>query len=321
MCCPFLRESTVNFCQEAPAAKALPLELIHAASSRCNGPEHSSCPHAVGRERATTAGRCPSLAERKVQCCVAASAPKLIPALAMLPSRCGTDGYRHCALYLDRSGARAAATAARGAARPDGCVDGIALPLELGYTANHLWVDRGADGSCTIGVDAFLVRVIGRADRVTFVASWPGEQPFAVLSVAGLELPLAFPYQLERSVINYALRVEPERLADDPYGSGWLFEGRWEGEVDTDPASARRLVSGSDAVAWMRHEVERLSTLIHEQMGVRAEHGLRAAADGGTFVTGVARALRREDALHLFSGFFPVPPAKEHHGRQVLLNP
>ena len=181
------------------------------------------------------------------------------------------------------------------------------MPLDLGYTANHLWVDRGSDGSCTVGVDALLVRVIGGADRVTFVSSWPGAQPFAVLSVAGLELPLAFPYPLDRSVINYALRVEPARLADDPYGSGWLFEGHWNG--DAGRSSARPLVSGRGAVAWMRREVERISALVHEQIGARAVDGLRAAADGGVFVAGVARVLRREDALRLLSGLFPVPPS------------
>jgi hypothetical protein len=309
MCCPFLRDATVNYCREAPAAKALPLEAIHAADSRCNGPEHVSCPYAGGGERGAVAGRCPSLAERQVQYCLAVSAPKFIPALALLPSRCGTEAYRHCALFLERTGAQIAAAGCdpRAAAPPCAFVEGLAVPLELGYTANHLWVDRGADGSCTVGVDALLVRVIGGADRVTFVSSWPGAQPFAVLSVAGLELPLAFPYPLEHSVINYTLRVEPERLADDPFGSGWLFEGYWDG--DAGRSSAPPLVSGSRAVAWMRREVERLSNLVHEQIGTRVVDGLRAAADGGVFVAGVARALRREDALHLFSGFFPVPPA------------
>ena len=309
MCCPFLREATVSYCREAPAAKALPIEAIHAADTRCNGPEHVSCPYAGGGEHRAAADRCPSLAERQVRYCLADSAPKFIPALAMLPSRCGTEAHRHCGLFLERTGARIAAAGSnpRAAAAPCAFVGGLAVPLDLGYTANHLWVDRGSDGSCTIGVDALLVRVIGGADRVTFVSSWPGAQPFAVLSVAGLELPLAFPFPFERGVINYSLRVEPERLADDPYGSGWLFEGYWVG--DTGRSSARPLVSGPDAVAWMRREVERISTLVHEQIGARAVDGLCTAADGGVFVAGVARALRREDALRLFSGLFPVSPS------------
>jgi len=311
--CPFLREARVNCCREAPAARALPLEAIHAASSRCNGPDYLSCPHARDLvPSATPAGRCPSLVENQVQYCAAVSAPKFIPTIAMLPSRCLSEAHRHCALFLDRSGGQAAAIAApasqRGA-RPAVLVEGIEVPLELGYTTNHLWADRGADGSCTIGADGFLARVIGRADRVTFVASWPGVQSFAVLSIAGLELPLAFPYRLDRIVINYVLRVEPDRLTSDPYGAGWLLEGYWSGEPDARLDSPRRVVRGGDAVAWMHREVERLSLLVHDQLGVRGGNGLATAADGGMFAAGVARVLRREDVLHLFSEFFSAPTA------------
>jgi hypothetical protein len=43
-------------------------------------------------------------------------------------------------------------------------------------------------------------------------------------------------------------------------------------------------------------------------MGERLDQGLRLSADGGTFAGGLARALRREDALRLFTEFFPIPP-------------
>ena len=313
MLCPFLREARVNFCHEAPAAKALPLEVIDAASSRCDGPEHVTCPHARGTAPAAApASRCPSLVETRVQYCAAVSAPKFIPSLDLLPSRCRSEAHRHCALFLDRAGASAPAPTATAPHRAVGLVevvDGIEMPLQLGYTANHLWADRGADGSCTVGADGFLVRVIGHADRITFVSSWPGAQSFAVLSIAGLELALAFPFPLDRIVINYALRVEPDRLSTDPYGAGWLFEGSWSGETDAQADPSRRLVRGRDAVAWMHREVERLSLLVHEGIGARGDHAFPAAADGGIFAAGVARALRREDVLHLFSEFFSVSPA------------
>ena len=182
--CPFLRDATVTFCRQAPAAKALPLEAIDQASSRCNGPDHARCPYAPQEPGGATGGRCPALEERQVRSCVVAAAARPVPALTTLPSRCSTDAYRHCSLYLERAAASAAVAAPRGVARPTADVDGIEVPLTLAYTANHLWVDRGDDGSCTVGVDAFLVRTIGTADRVTFVSTWPGARPFAVLSVA-----------------------------------------------------------------------------------------------------------------------------------------
>lgn len=312
MHCPFLRGATVNYCREAPAAKALPIEAIDAASSRCNGPDFASCPYAAAAATGATAARCPSLVEDEVQYCAAVSTPKFIPSVTMLPSRCRSEAHRHCALFLERSGGRPPAAAASPGgrqARRTALVEGIEVPLDLEFTPHHLWADRGDDGSCTVGADAFLVRVIGHADRVTFGSTWPEARSFAVLSVAGVELPLSFPYPLDRLSINAALRVEPNRLSDDPYGSGWLFEGYWAGEADRAAHSPRRMARGDAAVSWMRHEVEWLSLVLHGQLAASGDHGLATAADGGIFATGVARVLRREDVLHLFSEFFSVPAA------------
>ena len=307
MFCPFLREATATYCLSAPLAKALLHDAIDSGSDRCTTPEHASCRYAVeAGAGAPAAARCPSLAEREVQFCAAVSSPQFIPYAAVLPSRCSTDAFRHCGLYIERTGRRAPAPPAPRSTVVT--VDGIAVPLDLGYASNHLWLDRGADGTCTIGADGFLVRVIGRADRVTFVSSRPGAKPLVVLSVAGTELPLTFPLHIDRVVVNYALRVEPERLSDDPYGAGWLFEGyrRDDPAAETDPAC--RLLSGQAAVAWMRAEVDRLSAEVHDQMDQRLDLGLRLSADGGTFAGGLARMLRREDTLRLFTEFFPISP-------------
>jgi glycine cleavage system H lipoate-binding protein len=311
MGCPFLREETVRLCERAPAARPLPREAIDAAGDRCSRWDHVSCPYAADRgseKPASTA--CPSLILRQVQFCAAVSARTFIPSAAVLPSRCSTDLYRHCESYLERRGPRAAAPApavTRGAGGGVATVDGIAVPLDLDYTPNHLWREVGADGTCVIGVDGFLARVIGKADSVTFVPTRPGAQSFAVLTVAGVELPLAFPRVLERVVINYSLHGDPDRLACDPYGSGWLFEGYRSDGLGAGDHPEDRLVRGRDAAAWMRREVERLSAKVHDAIGRPGTRGERVAADGGTFASGLARTLRREEALHLFSEFFPMP--------------
>jgi glycine cleavage system H lipoate-binding protein len=312
MSCPFLKEATVRFCQSAPFAKALPRASIAAGDDRCTRPDHATCPYAVAQVPVAPAGAaCPSLAERRVQYCAAVSLPRFIPNASVLPSRCSTDAYRHCAVYLEWVGQRPGVSARpcpRRAEEAVETVDGITVPLDLAYAPNHLWLERGADGTGTIGVDGFLLRVIGHADRVTFVPSRPGVRPFVVLSVGGVELPLAFPLLVERTGINYSLRSGPGRLSDDPYGSGWLFEGYLRDDVVAAGDPTRPLVSGRDAVTWMQREVDRLSGRMHDELSRSEDHGLRAAADGGTFAGGLARTLRREDALRLFAEFFPVPP-------------
>lgn len=311
MGCPFLKEATVRFCQSAPFAKALPQGSIDAGGDRCIRPEHAACPYAVAKASMEPAGAtCPSLAERRVEFCAAVSSPKFIPNASVLPSRCSTEAYRHCGVYLEWTRRRPVSSPRSDSqrARADvATVDGIPVPLDLAYAPNHLWLERGADGTCTIGPDGFLVRVIGHADGVTFVPSRPGVRPFVVLSVTGVELPLAFPLLVERTGINYSLRAEPQRLSDDPYGSGWLFDGVLRAHAAATDELTRPFVTGGDAVRWMRCEVDRLSAQLHAQLGRSEEHGLRAAADGGTFASGIARTLHREDALRLFAEFFPVP--------------
>jgi hypothetical protein len=68
------------------------------------------------------------------------------------------------------------------------------------------------------------------------------------------------------------------------------------------------LRTGSDAAAWMWRDVARLTAHVHEQLGDRRAGELRAAADGGTFVAGVARLLGPEDAARLFAEFFAGRP-------------
>ena len=104
-------------------------------------------------------GTCPYLGESLMQYCAAAPVMKIVPYSESLLSRCGTDGYRYCELYL-------------GMAHPGldaEEVDGIALPEWLRYSANHMWVDVTEDGTCHAGIDAFLSRALGRIDRISYV--------------------------------------------------------------------------------------------------------------------------------------------------------
>ena len=56
---------------------------------------------------------------------------------------------------------------ARAAGTP--LVDGIPVPLNLAYAPNHMWLDVGDDGCRHVGIDAFLARIIGTVDAISFV--------------------------------------------------------------------------------------------------------------------------------------------------------
>ena len=98
---------------------------------------------------------CPFLHESLMQYCAAASVTRLVPYSESLLSRCGNPSYRYCELYLQMAHPLP----------PAETVDGLPMPADLGYSANHMWLDTaaqaGGDGVCYAGIDAFLSRMLG----------------------------------------------------------------------------------------------------------------------------------------------------------------
>lgn len=284
MPCPFLKETQVRYCETSAVRKMIPLPEAGGAEEKCSGPEHVSCPvfHAQP-ERPSELGLCPYLRESLMQYCGAASVAKFVPYSESLLSRCGNDSYRYCELYLDMANP----------AVPSHDVDGIAMPERLSYSANHMWLDLTDDGICHVGVDAFLARVLGDVDQISFPSQKGRQHPTVALSVAGIDLQLVFPNVLQLTNCNLYLRANPARLTSEPYTGGWLFEGVSE------PATGDRQLNGAAGRAWMAEEHRRINEYLQQQFSP----GL-LAADGGLFSAGLARHLEREQTLALFNEFF-----------------
>lgn len=282
MPCPFLREAQVRKCLAAPLRKQIAGGA--AGAELCGSPRFGEC--ALFRELGAEAGgarRCPHLEESYVQYCGAAPVAKYVPYSQPQSTRCGGGGHRYCELYL---------SLARGPAAPDG----VAAPGHLFFSPNHMWLDADEDGSCHIGIDALLARVLGPLDAVSFINGKGSRRPSAVLTVHGVDWPMTFPAAVLVERANLHLRAGPDRITADPYGGGWLFEG-WEL-----PNGARaELISGARAAAWMAAEVERVSEWVH---GVAARRQPAVLNDGGLFAAGLAALLDREETLNLFHQFF-----------------
>jgi hypothetical protein len=169
-----------------------------------------------------------------------------------------------------------------------------------------MWLDVGSDGSCHVGVDAFLAGVVGAVDEVTFLSPCGPGTPSLVLTVAGTTLPLVFPQPLDITGVNGALRRHPDGLTSDPYGRGWLYEGRTLGLPGRTGAAARTvgLRRGPDTETWMAAEVERLSRFVHTILSRRGGHLGPTSADGGGVSDALAQHLERAELLEVFSLFF-----------------
>jgi glycine cleavage system H lipoate-binding protein len=287
MTCPFLKEAQVKYCGTSVIRKLIPLAQTGRADDRCASEDYAAC--RVFRQQpdakeVAAFGHCPYLHESLMQYCGAASVTKLVPYSESLLSRCGNDHYHYCELYL----------ALAHPLRASENVDGLAMPHARFYSANHMWLEVAEDGTAHAGIDAFLSRTLGEVERISYVWQQGHHRPTAVVTVAGVDLQITFPFLMQITGCNLYLRAHPERLAHEPYTGGWLFEGV------PDAGTLESLTRGEQAEVWMDGEVRRMNEFLQQLPGPAGP----TAADGGMFSAGLARYIERDQMLALFHEFF-----------------
>ena len=304
MRCPFLREAQVKYCNASAHKKMIARVAIQSENERCSSDEYMNCPLAkdVLKEH-LNAAHCPLLHESLVQYCTAAAVTKYIPYSESILSQCGTESHKYCELYLALAQPGIVSTAEQYHTPGIHTIDDIRIPDGLWFSPNHLWLDIGDDNVLHIGVDAFLAKVLGNAERITFVTTKGYVRPAVVLTVQGVDLQFVFPNPVNITRANTYLRTNPEKIFTDPYTVGWLFEAN-DDQAKHPTAANEGLVCGDDAVKWMESEIQRLSSLAHEVASRPDMQGAVMMADGGTFQQGFAQHLTREELLKLFNDFF-----------------
>lgn len=301
MRCSFLQETRVRHCRAAPGHTQVRHANERVVADKCATPAHKDCTGAPAlspsdRDREV----CPLLSELVVQSCAAAEVAKYVPKTETPISRCNSDAHRYCHVYLNQLGPQS---------RPSAEDRGVELAPERDYATNHLWLDASGDGSLHVGIDGLLARVLGRVDGVKFVGGRGPQRPAAVVRIGSRELPIIFPNRLPLHAVNVRLRTEPNLLCDDPYGSGWLFEG-YDSAVRERGASTSMarvgLLRGSEASAWMAEDFDRVSLLVHRLVESRSTGRESTMLDGGAFVRGVAHHLGESELHQLYGEVFAV---------------
>jgi glycine cleavage system H lipoate-binding protein len=289
MTCPFLKEAQVKYCQTSSVRKLIPIAAAGRANEsndKCSSRQHLTCPvYRMQSAEPSASGHCPYLGESLMQYCGAAPVAKMIPYSESLLSRCGSDRFRYCELYLSMAHPGV----------PAACdVDGIPLPEWLRYSANHMWLDIGEDGVCHAGIDAFLSRALGQAERISYVWQRGQHRATAVVTVNGVDREIVFPNPFLLTNCNLYLRADPSRLTAEPYTGGWLFEG-----VPA-PETSLNLLQGPAARQWMEQEQLRINEFLQQQPDANGP----LAADGGLFAPGLSQNLDRDRMQALFHTFF-----------------
>jgi len=287
MSCPFLKEARVKYCAKSAIRKMIPI-AGNVAQEICSLPRYRECSVYRGGALDSREPQCPHLRESTAEYCAAAAVSRLIPATQPLLSRCGSDAHRYCDVFLGAANRTGAET-----------IGGILMPSWLCYSANHMWLDAAESGCCYLGLDAFLIRVLGTVERITFLRQTAVHRPCAVLTVRGVDLELIFPHPLLLTGTNLYLRANAAKLTSDPYGRGWLFQGvQPPGCTPVDSG----LIRGDAIPLWIEREIGRMSAFLSE-CGI-SRHGGTVMNDGGVFGPDVLAHLSREETLRLFHEFF-----------------
>ncbi len=313
MRCPFLREAQVKSCGASEFKKMIiriPTQSENESNERCSTPEYDVCPWVKQRrEEFPNETRCPFLQELLVQYCSGASVIKYVPYSDPSLLRCGTSSHRYCELFLMISHPNLLKSHEVDAPTVDAedggpwIIDGIQTTGWHYYSTNHMWLEIDEEGICHIGVDAFLAKVIGRVDTLTFAATSGNHHPRIVITVDGVDLSIVFPNRLNITAINSHLRADPDRVITDPYTFGWLFEGI-ETSTSGEAGVGHGLNHGKSARIWMQNETARLSQFVHEKFAGVSETENRLVADGGAFTGQLSRHLSKEQLLILYAEFF-----------------
>ena len=108
------------------------------------------------------------------------------------------------------------------------------IPDHLRYSAEHEWV-AVSDGIARIGITEYAAEQLGdivyaelpsEGDSVT--AGEPCGELESTKSVSDLFSPVSG----EVVAVNEAIKDSPETVNSDPYGEGWLFTVRVDGDPD-----------------------------------------------------------------------------------------
>jgi glycine cleavage system H protein len=183
-----------------------------------------------------------------------------------------------------RAVALAKAAVATAAAR-EGIASRVGVPEGVGLSAGHAWTLPLQEGAVRAGADGVVGRALGTVSHVRFprVGNEVKEgEPLFRLELNGRSLAVPSPVTGRVASINPRLAKQPQLVAHDPYGKGWVCS-----VVEMSPSrenGTRRL--GAKAALWLEKEVARFQEFISMQVTPDLALGV-TCRDGGAPAAGV----------------------------------
>ncbi len=168
------------------------------------------------------------------------------------------------------------------------------LPAGVHLHPGHAWARVETDGTVSVGADDFAHKLVGPA-RVKLpelgASVAQGEAAFAI-GDGEKTVPMLSPVDGTVVAVNRAA-AEKQNGTDDPYGAGWLFQVK----PKKLGANLHQLLTDNAALRFLETAGEALAGRLTPELG-------RVMQDGGTPVSGIARAVAGEGWDSLARRFF-----------------
>ena len=156
---------------------------------------------------------------------------------------------------------------------------GFNVARDYYYHPGHTWARVEYGGLVRVGMDDFALRMLGPQDRIELLRL--GEvvtrnRPQAKIGRGRHTAQPLSPVDGKVVAVNAKLTGQPDTANHSPYGEGWFMV--------IEPTNLRRslknLLFGTESMAWMDDESQRLTSVLDETAGYRlASSGGEAVGD------------------------------------------
>jgi len=198
-------------------------------------------------------------------------------------------GFVMIDLIAHKVEARRTAYTAVSLATPDAALNRfdhwITVPEGVYLSDGHAWAWPLQEGTLRAGADSLVARALGSVSRVVLPSSGVRVEAGSTLfrlEQNGRAISIPCPVSGRVSAVNTNLKKEPELVASDPYGQGWICSLE-QSRPERIPAGLRL---GQRAALWLEREVARFQEFMSIRLSI--DSGLGATSqDGGLPVPGL----------------------------------
>jgi glycine cleavage system H protein len=190
--------------------------------------------------------------------------------------------------------------------------EGVSIPSGLFLDRGHTWVGLETSGKVQVGVDALILRAIGRIDAVELPEAGRevkrGEMLFAVRQGERRAVFTA-PVDGVIGAVNESLKEHPEAIKTEPYRQGWVCM--------LNPSNLARNLSrlsiAEMADAWLNKEMRRFQEFIAARPIEHTTLG-QLLQDGGRPTGGILELMDEETWAEFTREFLRFPAAEGEAG-------